>query len=231
MTAPIDAPVTHTDRARNIDIWKDAEVYVAAEGVDNPLFNADGTPVEGDWVFVGLLNGGSSIGQEMDVNRTEVNSFGSVLQLTDKRVKKDARTFEALESNEVTHQLIWPGSKYVEDGAGVLLVPENDAERHVAFRTRNSFGDLLVDISRRPATIYPGAFDKNDEGAATTQFTADVKVDDSVTPHAMYDRIRVKAGEAVTEAPELIRVAGLGANASPDPVEPEGDDTSEPEGT
>ena len=54
-----------TDRARNIDIWKDAEVYWSTE--DDPKIGADGEFDPDTWNFVGLLNEGSAITSEPDV--------------------------------------------------------------------------------------------------------------------------------------------------------------------
>lgn len=188
------------DRSRNIDIWKDAEVYVTSN--EDLKFPADGSDPQEGWEFVGLLNGGSTIGRESDINRTEVQSFGGVLQLTDVRFNKDTRTFTALESNEVTFSLIWPNSEYKTNEAGVLLAPENDAERVIAFKTTNSHGDTEIQVSRRPAIIYPAAQDKNDEGATTTDFTVEVRKDDE---GGLYDWIRVPAGESVAKIPEVIK--------------------------
>lgn len=192
-------------RSRNIDVWKDARVYVTQD--EEALFPVDGSEPGEQWEYVGLLNGGSQIGRDININRTEVQSFGGVLQLTDVRFNKDTRSFSALESNEVTFGLIWPGSEYKEGEAGVLLPPENDAERVIAFVTTNSFGDTEIQVSRRPAIIYPTSQPKGDSGATATDFTVEVLKDDE---GGLYDWIRIPAGEDARPVPEVIKFASAG---------------------
>lgn len=180
-------PNINTENARNINVWKDAEVYTSTD-LDAQV-NADGTFDPLMWDFFGLLNTGSSIGQEMDIARNDIQSFGGVTQMQDVRFNKDVRTVTALEDNPVTNALLWPGSAYVEDGVSVLRAPETTAEVVVAFKTTNSFGDVLIDVSRRPALAYAPGMGINDEGASTTDYTFDVLKDED---GGLYDRLRIK---------------------------------------
>lgn len=195
-------PVAQTDRARNINLWKDAEVYVSHD--DTAQVNADGTFDPETWSFVGLLNAGSPIGQDPDITRNDIQSFGGVLQIKDTKFNKDVRTFDALEDNETVFELMWPGSEFVPNGSGVIVAPLTDAEVIIAFKTENSYGDIYVDVSRRKASVYPSARDKNDDGASTTQFTADVMKDDE---GGLYDYLRLRNDGTTPEvAPEVIRI-------------------------
>ena len=190
-------------RERNINLWKHAEVYTSTK--DDPKVATDGTFDPATWDFVGLLNDGAAIGQEPDITRNDVKSFGGVLQLKDNKFNKDVRTFTALEENEVTFSLMWPGSKFVENGKGTIKAPAEDAEVFIAFKTKNSFGDVYIDISRRTASVFASNRDKADTGASTSQFTADVKMDDK---GFIYDFLRIKATDEVAEVDaETIRIA------------------------
>lgn len=211
--------VPNYDHARNINIWKNAEVFISTE--KDPKVNTDGSFDNKVWKFVGLLNEGSSIGQEADTERNEIKSWGGVLRLTDQKFNKDTRTFETIEDNETTFQLMYPNSKYVASGSTTIMAPE-DAKVFIAFKTTNSWGDVVIDASRLRANVYPSNTDKNDDGASTTEFTAEIRKDDK---DALYDRLTIKGtGETTVVSPEVIRIkqdsrpepgsAGLGDSES-----------------
>lgn len=208
MSAPI--PGIRSDRARNINVWKDAEVYTSTN-LDAAQVNADGSFDPEVWDYFGLLNTGSSIGQEMDVARNDVQSFGTVTQMQDVRFNKDVRSVTALEENATNFALLWPGSEWEPNGASVLMAPDTAAEVVVAFKTTNSFGDVLIDISRRPAQAFAPGAAINDEGASTTDFTFEVLKDDD---GGLYDRLRIR-DDGTTEVADLtpIRIAGADAPA------------------
>lgn len=188
----------------NIRIWKNAEVWVSHE--EDAVVNPDGT-FGADWAHVGLLNGGSEIGQEFDTDRVEVPSWGGKIRVTDQNFKKDSRSFAALEDNETTFGLIWPNSEYVETGSTVLRAP-NDARVVVAFKTVDQNGRTVIDITRELANVYPTGQAKTDEGASPTEFTAEVLPDST---DSLYDRLVVATGGAPDVEPDVIRV-GDGGN-------------------
>ncbi|OFK27235.1 hypothetical protein HMPREF2822_12395 [Corynebacterium sp. HMSC062E11] len=204
MTSPNTGQGTQTletDRARMIDVWKDAEVYWSTE--KDPKIGFDGSFDPKVWSFVGLLNDGSAITQEPEVDRTEINSFGGVLQLLNNKFKKDVRGFDALEMNDVTFPLLWPGSDFKEGKPGVLMAPENPAEGFIAFKTTNSFGDVYIDVSRRKALVYSeNGNERNDDGASVISFKAEIRKDQY---GALYDYLRLKGDDTPDELPEVIR--------------------------
>lgn len=202
----MSAPIQDTRRSRNINVWKDAEVYVAHD--NSAQVNEDGTFDPEVWSFFGLLNTGTEIGQEFEINRNDVQAFGGELQLKDSRFVRDNRTVTALESNQTTFGILWPGSEWVEEGATVLMAPENAAEVIVAFKTRNSFGDVLIEISRTFAFAYSAGAPKADEGAQATEFTFEVPRD---ADGALYDQLKI-LGSGGVETTDLtpIRIFGQG---------------------
>lgn len=186
--------------ANNIRIWKNAEVWISHDA--DATVDADGT-FGADWAHVGLLNGGSEIGQEFDTDRVEVPSWGGKIRATDQNFKKDTRTFSALEDNETVFGLMWPNSAYVPTGSTVLRVP-HDARVVVAFKTVDQDGRTVIDVTRDQANVYPTGMAKSDEGASPTEFTAEVLPD---TTDSLYDRLVVAPGGAPDIAPDVIRVA------------------------
>lgn len=200
MTTPGGA----TPRKRNINLWKDAEVWVSDD--DEATVDPDGTFGEA-WAFIGLLNEGSEIGSEKDEDRNDINSFGGKKQMTDIRFRKDVRTFDGIEDNAVTHEILWPGSAYEQNGVTVLATPDVNAEKVVAIKTVNSYGDVLIDISRRKAEIYATGNAKGDDGAEVTSYSADVVEDDF---GQLYDRLRIRQeGAVVNEDVAPIRITGV----------------------
>lgn len=177
-------------RSRNINIVQLAEVYVADDDAAT-VFN-DGELDPASWSFVGLLSGGSSIGQEMEVTREDITSWGGVAQITSAKFVKDVRSFTALESNDVTFGLIWGVEGKPEGTPTALKAPETNASRKVAFKTENSFGDVEIFVSRRAADVYPSSMEKGDEGASVTEFTVDVFKDDL---GALYDYLFIRGAE------------------------------------
>lgn len=226
MTSPAPVTTLETARARNINLWKDAEVWVS--DAEDPKVNPDGT-FDTDWAFVGLLADGSEIGQEMDIERNDIKSFGGKKQMTDTKFNKDTRSFDSIEDNEVTFGLLWPGSEYVADGATVLMAPKTAASRFVAFKTKNSFGDIYVDITRRRADIYAPGAARGDDGAQTTSYTVDVMEDDK---GALYDHLRIKNdGATVNEQTMPIRIKGVTASGPIDPAAVDSDGDGTPDAT
>ena len=201
MTTPLPSDSV---RSRNVNLWKDAEVWVSDE--DTATVAPDGT-FGADWAFVGLLAEGSPIGREQDADRNDINSFGGKKQMTDVVFRKDTRTFDAIEDNATTYELLWPGSTYVENGVSVKMTPREAASKVIAFKTVNSHGDVHIDISRRKADIYATSEEKPDEGAESRSFTVDVMADDF---DALYDHLRIRDdGTTVNQPVAPIRIEGV----------------------
>lgn len=209
------------DVEKNVNIWKNAEVYVSDN--EDAQIEADGT--FGDaWLQVGMLAGGSSIGQERDADRNEVEGWGAQLITTEQKFKKDTRTFTALEDTATTFGLLYPNSKYNEGGVTIVLAPE-DAKKVIAFKTTNQHGKALIEVSRVPANIYPSSMDKNDDGASSTEFTAEVRKD---ADGALYERATFDE-DATNVNPEITRFKQGGGSKPTDPEPGKGDGGAEGE--
>lgn len=194
--------VENVDVEKNVNIWKNAEVLVSDE--DQAQVEADGT-FGADWLHVGMLAGGSSIGQERDADRNEVEGWGAQLITTEQKFKKDTRTFTALEDTETTFGLMYPNSQYNEGGVTIVMAPE-DAKKIVAFRTVNQNGKTVIEVTRIKANVYPSNMDKNDDGASTVEFTVEVRKD---AKNAMYERATFNE-DATDVIPEITRFKSSG---------------------
>ncbi|RAV34923.1 hypothetical protein [Corynebacterium heidelbergense] len=196
------------DAAKNVNIWKDARVWIADSETAKVGTNGE---FGDDWVSVGVLAEGSSIGQEPETDRVEIKAFGGSLITTDQKFSKDVRTFTALEDNDTTFSLIWPNAYKSANGSFILRKP-TDALKIVAFETTNQRGEKVVDVTRQKANVYPSSMEKSDDGASTVEFTVEVRADDKDT---LYER-HTFDGSAVPADVDFIRFE---VDASqPDPV-------------
>ncbi|MDN6352787.1 MAG: hypothetical protein L0K02_05695 [Corynebacterium sp.] len=189
------------DVADRVHIWKNAEVYISIVGAEDPKAEADGTFGD-DWLQVGILADGSSIGQERDADRTEIMGWSSQLIATDQKFKKDTRSFTTLEDNEVVWSLMWPNSEYPVDGTPTVVLAPQDAQRHIGFRTTDQHGNVHVEVSRLEANIYPSSMDKADDGASTTEFTSEIRKD---ADGALYDKAVFSGTGVSVVTPDVIR--------------------------
>lgn len=198
----------NTDAANNVNIWKDARVWIADSETAKVGTNGE---FGSDWVSVGVLAEGSSIGQEPETDRVEIKGFGGSLITTDQKFSKDVRTFTALEDNDTTFALIWPNAYKSASGSYILRKP-TDALKIVAFETTNQRGEKLIDVTRHKANVYPSSQDKSDDGASTTEFTVEVRPgnDDTLYERHTFD------GSTIPADVDFIRFEADTSN--PDPV-------------
>lgn len=98
-------------------LWAEADVYVAPVGTAIPA-DID-TQFSGSWELVGLLDGDAGFTTSRSQDVTDFNAWGVGAIKTSRKNFKLQVKFTALEDNEVTRSLIWPGSTYDE-----LIVPQ-----------------------------------------------------------------------------------------------------------
>lgn len=131
----------------NATVWPDADVYVAPLGATNPA-DVD-TPFGVAWSLVGLLDGDAGFTQSREEERNDRFAWGGILVRTTRRNFKLTQTFTALEDNDTTRSLIWPGST-----GGNLVVPRPERIK-IAFETRE--GDTV----RRRISAYQAEVEIN----------------------------------------------------------------------
>lgn len=144
----------------NAALWTDADVYIAPIGTTVP---ADATTEFGvGWELVGLLDGDQGFTQSRSEDTADYYAWGGILVRTSRRNFKLTMTFTALEDNDTTRDLIWPGST-----ATALVVPR-PAQVMVAFEMRE--GDKvkrLITANYAEVTVNG---DITDNETALTQY-------------------------------------------------------------
>lgn len=152
----------------NARLWTDADVYIATSlATANPAsINA---AFGAGWDLVGLLDGddGFTEAREEDVN--DHFAWGGILVRTGRSHFKLTKTFTALEDNDVTFDLRWPGSTR----GGSIVVP-TPAQVKIAFETRE--GDVahrLISANYAEITL-DGDVTENEPDLAKLQFVATI---------------------------------------------------------
>ena len=108
-----------TGNAANADLWTDADVFIAPVGTVKP------TTVSAAWAAawkpVGLLNGEEGFTLSRDEDTAEHYAWGGLLIRKTRSKHKRTIKFVAMEDNEVTFDLVNPGSARTVDGASGLI--------------------------------------------------------------------------------------------------------------
>lgn len=98
-----------TADADKVPQWRDCDVYVAPSGTAAPA--TVNTAFSASWDHVGYLDGeeGSKVTREWG-EKNEHYAWGGDIVKTSRGKFKLTRTFTAIEDNETTRELLWPGS-------------------------------------------------------------------------------------------------------------------------
>lgn len=112
----------------NASLWADADVYVAPLGTANP--SNISTPFGSSWGLVGLLDGDAGFSYPRTEDEADHFAWGGVLVRTSRRNFKQQVNFTALEWNDVTRDILWPGST-----SSQLVVPR-PVRQKIAFEKR-----------------------------------------------------------------------------------------------
>lgn len=91
------------------NLWTDADVYVSTNLAAAIPADAN-TPFGAGWNLVGLLDGDDGFPETRDEDTDDKFAWGGILVRTSRQHFKLTKSFTALEDNDVTFGLIWPGS-------------------------------------------------------------------------------------------------------------------------
>lgn len=151
----------------NAALWEDANVYVSFNLAAATPADAD-TPFGVDWDLVGLLDGDQGFTAARNQDVSDKYAWGQRLVRTSRRNFKTTKTFTALEANETTHRLQWPGSS-----GGELVIP-------VVERCKIAFETIEGDYVHRLISYYEaevelnGDVNENEPDLATLPFIATI---------------------------------------------------------
>lgn len=139
------------------NLWTDADVYIstnlkaALPANANEAFGAD-------WSLVGLLDGDEGFPEAREEDTDDKFAWGGILVKTSRNHFKLTKSFTALEDNETTYSLIWPGSTPTK-----IKVPR-PAKVKVAFEVRE--GDK---VRRLITALYAECSLDGDHGENETE--------------------------------------------------------------
>lgn len=111
------------------NLWTDADVYISTN-LSATLPADANTPFGVDWDLVGLLDGDDGFPESRDEDTDDKFAWGGILVKTSRNHFKLTKSFTALEDNDTTFSLLWPGSSATQ-----IVVPR-PAKVLVAFETR-----------------------------------------------------------------------------------------------
>ncbi|MEU3528820.1 Ig-like domain-containing protein [Streptomyces sp. NPDC038707] len=126
----------------NANLWTDADVYISTNLSAALPANAH-TPFGSDWDLVGLLDGDEGFPESRDEDTDDKFAWGGILVRTSRQHFKLTKSFTALEDNDTTYSLLWPGSTPSQ-----IIVPR-PARVKIAFETRE--GDK---VRRLASALY-----------------------------------------------------------------------------
>ena len=163
----------------NATIWNNADVYWSSNVAATIPADVD-TAFSAAWDLVGLLDGDTGFGYEREEDVEKLKAWGGVLVRVSRRNFSLSVTFTALEDNDTTHDLIWPGSS-----GGQLVVPKPIRGR-IGFETRE--GDRkLRRISYYQAEVAIDDTITDQEGDLTRYvFRAEIFPDASEDPPILF---------------------------------------------
>lgn len=154
----------------NVNIWQDARIWTATGSGARPALPTDAsTPVdEDDWFELGILDGDAGIGEERSSDETEHFGWGIGLIKIGNKNFKLSRTFSALEDNDTTRGILWPGST-----ATALYMPK-PVYRYLGFETVSDLGVTERLWTVKPARLSVPGNNRNESDITKLEITANI---------------------------------------------------------
>jgi hypothetical protein len=179
------------------NLWTDADVYVSWNLAATLPADAE-TAFSGDWKLVGLLDGDEGFPETRDEDTDDKFAWGGVLVRTSRQHFKLTKNFTALEDNEFTRRLVWPGSTDTR-----VKVPRPE-QVLVAFETRE--GDK---VRRLITSQYAECSLDGDHGENETDLES-ATIAATIFPTAdgyLFERQSTPVLESISVTPATLSVA------------------------
>jgi len=149
------------------NLWTDADVYVSTNL--SATLPADASTAFGvDWDLVGLLDGDEGFPETRDEDTDDKFAWGGILVRTSRNHFKLSKSFTALEDNETTYSLLWPGSSATQ-----IIVPR-PAKVLVAFETREGDKVRRLITANYAEVSLDGDHGENETDLESMSFTATI---------------------------------------------------------
>lgn len=170
----------------NASFWTDADVYIGDTTATDPA-DVD-TVFGGDWDLVGLLDGDGGFTLARSEDKEDKFAWGGVIVRTTRKNFKQTVAFVALEDNDVTRTLIWPGST-----AGEIVVPRPTPIK-IAFEMRE--GDKVRRlISANYAEVdVDGDINENESDLTKYTLIATIFPTTDVSPGVIFNEQKTEVG-------------------------------------
>lgn len=151
----------------NASLWTDADVYVSTN-LSATLPADANTPFGVDWDMVGLLDGDEGFPESRDEDTDDKFAWGGILVKTSRNHFKLTKSFTALEDNDTTYSLLWPGSSPTQ-----IVVPR-PAKVLVAFETREGDKVRRLSTANYAEVSLDGDHGENETDLEAMTFTATI---------------------------------------------------------
>lgn len=162
----------------NATVWPDADVYVGPITAPNPA-NVD-TPFAIQWGLVGLLDGDAGFTQMRKEDVNDRFAWGGILVRTTRRNYTQTIKFHAIENNDTTRSLIWPGST-----PGALVVPR-PARIKIAFEMREGEAVRRLISAYQAEVEITGDIVDTENDLTRYELTAKIFPDTTVSPAELF---------------------------------------------
>lgn len=179
------------------NLWTDADVYISTNLA--ATLPADASAAFGvDWDLVGLLDGDDGFPESRDEDTDDKFAWGGILVRTSRNHFKLTKSFTALEDNDTTFSLLWPGSSATQ-----IKVPR-PAKVLVAFETREGDKVRRLITANYAEVSLDGDHGENETDLESMSFTATIyPTGDGV----LFDRQTTPTLVSLTVAPSTLSIA------------------------
>ncbi|MBT2467857.1 Ig domain-containing protein [Streptomyces sp. ISL-66] len=185
------------------NLWTEADVYISTNLAATLPANASAS-FGVDWDLVGLLDGDDGFPESRDEDTDDKYAWGGILVRTSRTHFKLTKSFTALEDNDTTFSLLWPGST-----ATKIKVPR-PAKVRVAFEVREGAKVRRLMTSNYAEVSLDGDHGENETDLESSTFVA------TIFPTAggdLFDRQNTPTITAldVSPATKTLAVGAIGA--------------------